>query len=71
MQKPRNPRHFPAMKVRGRRRRQVAPYHRLQRSFDKIAQAAIVSAVSFEQLILIAAIGDRSRARKAADVDAD
>lgn len=71
MQKPRNPRYFPAMKVRGHCRRQVAPYQRVQGRFDQIAQAAMVSAASFEQLILIAALGGRRKARKAADVDAD
>jgi hypothetical protein len=71
VQKPRNPRYFPAMKVRGHRRRQVAPYHRLQRGFDQIAEAASVTAASFNQLVLAAVLGGRRRARKAADVDAD
>lgn len=71
MQRPRNPRYYPAMKVRGRRRRQVAPYHRLQVAFDGIATAAGVGAASFEQLVLAAALVSRRRAREAADVDAD
>ena len=71
MQKPRNPRYYPAMKVRGHRRRKIAPYHRLQGAFDGIAAAAGVGAASFEQLVLAAALVSRRRARKATSVDAD
>ena len=56
---------------RGRRRRKVAPYHRLQGAFDGIAAAAGVGAASFEQLVLAAALVSRRRARKATSVDAD
>jgi hypothetical protein len=36
-QKPRNPRYFPKMKVRGARRRELAPFHRTAGGFDGLA----------------------------------
>lgn len=37
--KPRTPRYFPKMKVRGAKRRQIAPYQRLAGSFDRMVVA--------------------------------
>lgn len=34
MNKPRNPRYFPRMKVRGRKRRMQAPFQRMAGTFD-------------------------------------
>jgi hypothetical protein len=37
--KPRNPRYFPKMKVRGARRRLIAPFQRMAGSFDRLGEA--------------------------------
>lgn len=42
-QKPRNPRHFPRMKVRGARRRQLAPWHRTAGSIDRMGEALAIA----------------------------
>lgn len=41
---PRNPRYFPRMKVRGARRRWMAPVQRLGGSFDRLGDAMTVAA---------------------------
>ena len=38
-QKPRNPRYFPKMKVRGARRRKIAGFQRMVGAFDRLADA--------------------------------
>jgi hypothetical protein len=37
--KPRNPRYFPKMKVRGARRRLIAPFQRTAGSFDRLGES--------------------------------
>jgi hypothetical protein len=37
--KPRNPRYFPKMKVRGARRRQIAPWQRMAGGIDRMGYA--------------------------------
>lgn len=39
MQKPRNPRYFPKMKVRGARRKRLAPFQRMTRQFELLNEA--------------------------------
>lgn len=46
MSKPRNPRYFPRMKVRGARRRQVAGIQRLTGAFDYLSMTAWQAQVS-------------------------
>lgn len=43
MSKPRNPRYFPRMKVRGASRRMVAPYQRAARGFDGISASVHIA----------------------------
>lgn len=45
---PRTPRYFPCMKVRGARRRRLAPLHRLQRQADFVAVAIQTIRGAFE-----------------------
>lgn len=49
-QKPRNPRYFPKMKVRGTRRRHLAPWQRLQRGFDMLGRVADEASKSLNTL---------------------
>lgn len=58
-QKPRTPQYFPKMKVRGKRRRRVAPYQRISgafmhmgHNFGAIGDAAAAAAQSFTGLAL-------------------
>lgn len=39
MQKPRNPQYFPKMKVRGARRKRLAPFQRMARQIVKLGVA--------------------------------
>lgn len=50
MNKPRTPRYFPRMKVRGARRRRVAPIDLMVGAFERMGQAATVLARSFGTL---------------------
>ena len=43
----RTPRYFPAMKVRGARRRKIAPYQFMAGGFDRVGIAARDAALSF------------------------
>lgn len=49
MAHPRNPRHFPRMKVRGARRRRDAPHQRMLRSFDQLNAAVRLASLSFAE----------------------
>lgn len=49
--KPRNPRYFPKMKVRGKRRRKIAPFQRLAWHFDAMGAAAAESVESLRALV--------------------
>lgn len=50
MSRPRNPRYFPRMKVRGARRRKLAPYQRVYGAFDEMAASSAKVARLFDQL---------------------
>ena len=50
MSKPRNPRYFPRMKVRGAKRRRLAPYQRMARVFDQMTTTNAAVARAFDQL---------------------
>ncbi|WP_242089213.1 hypothetical protein [Curtobacterium sp. DN_7.5] len=70
MSKPRNPRYFPTMKVRGARRRRIAPYQRATGSFERLAAAfatlvdeAITTSLAVRQL-------DRTTSTATAEEDA-
>ena len=52
MSKPRNPRYFPRMKVRGARRHRIASVQRLAGSFDRLAAAAAAALDAFIYLQL-------------------
>lgn len=52
MSKPRNPRYFPRMKVRGARRRRLAPFQRLQGGFDHLSVVSESAARSMLRLAL-------------------
>jgi hypothetical protein len=45
--RPRNPRYFPRMKVRGAQRRHLAPMQRLARSFDALGSAFAMASATF------------------------
>lgn len=54
MSKPRNPRYFPKMKVRGARRRRMAPFQRTLRAFDslfEVGQRAARSILEFDKAL--------------------
>jgi hypothetical protein len=46
----RNPRNFPKMKVRGARRRRLAPWQRLAGSFDALADSTHVTGQAIKAL---------------------
>jgi len=50
MSKPRNPRYFPHMKVRGARRRRIAPIQRMAGAFDSLSMTAWQAVVVFDGL---------------------
>jgi hypothetical protein len=52
MSRPRNPRHFPRMKVRGARRRRLAPMQLVAGSFDRLSFAARISGDAIRGLTL-------------------
>lgn len=52
MSAPRNPRYFPAMKVRGARRRRLAPVQRMTGAFDRLSLTAWQAQVAFAQLTI-------------------
>lgn len=54
--RPRNPRHFPKMKVRGARRRQQAPVQRVLRAFDGFGLAVLAAA---QRMTMLASIMER------------
>jgi len=49
-QKPRNPRYFPKMKVRGARRRRIAGFQRMMGAFDGLSLAAVDAVASLKEL---------------------
>lgn len=53
MNRPRTPEHYPRMKVRGERRRRIAPLQRSRRSFKQFSLAAEHAATSFAALAAI------------------
>jgi hypothetical protein len=53
-QKPRNPRYFPKMKVRGARRRDLAPWQRMYRRFDVMGESFAEVARTFGDFLSIA-----------------
>lgn len=42
MSKARTPQYFPHMKIRGARRRRIAPFQRLAGSFDRLANSFVI-----------------------------
>ena len=48
--RPRNPRYFPRMKVRGARRRRIAPMQRVFRSFDQFGYSMAAAANALVKL---------------------
>lgn len=48
--KPRNPQYFPRMKVRGARRKQLAPFQRAAGAFDRLTVTTEQAAESFSKL---------------------
>lgn len=52
--RPRTPRYFPRMKVRGARRRRMAPVHRVQRAFEELARDALAAAVLMREALATA-----------------
>jgi len=57
--KPRNPRYFPRMKVRGKRRRHLAPF---QRATGAIERVGIAAAFTLEQFKTLAETAARNEA---------
>lgn len=57
-QKPRTSRYFPSMKVRGARRKRVAPFQRAAGSFDRLSVSAESAAQSFRTLIDMVNLGE-------------
>jgi hypothetical protein len=51
MSKPRNPRYFPRMKVRGAQRRRQAPLQRMAGAFDQLSAAALSASDAFTALV--------------------
>lgn len=51
--RPRNPEHYPRMKVRGERRRRLAPWQRLRRGYTGITLSAAHAADAFAKLTAI------------------
>lgn len=65
MQRPRNPRHFPRMKIRGASRRRQAPWQRMLRGIDGIGRSALEASGAFERLFLSAPVAGGRRNGKA------
>lgn len=53
MNRPRTPEHYPRMKVRGERRRRIAPSQRSRRSFTQFSLAVGHAATSLDALAAI------------------
>lgn len=53
MNRPRTPEHYPRMKVRGERRRRIAPLQRIRGRYTEISLAAKRTATSFDALAAI------------------
>ena len=48
--RPRNPRYFPTMKVRGARRRRLAPVQLLAGAFDRVGEVCEITRIAMETL---------------------
>jgi len=48
--RPRNPRYFPRMKIRGAQRRRIAPVQRVAGAFDRMNVAMHIAAMSMVHL---------------------